>query len=126
MKHRSFAHAFLKGKRTAGMNKTETAYALRLKLKESAGEVSSVNYEGMSLRIGPDVRYIPDFTLVAKDGVIECHECKAGSLDKDGISPVALIDHRGRIKLRAASEIWPFRFIMAVLVRGNWHLEVIE
>lgn len=82
------------------MNKTEAAYAEELRLRELAGEVVWFKYEGVTLRLGPDCRYTPDFLVMLLGGELECHETK-GFHREDAM-----------VKLRVAAEAFPFRFIL--------------
>lgn len=101
--------------KTGEMNKTEGAYAERLRALQAAGEVQWHRFEGMKLRLADNTFYTPDFAVMAADGVMECHEVKGHWQD----------DARAKIKIAAA--MYPFRFI-AVKVRrkrdgGGWEVE---
>lgn len=129
MRHTRYAKGFHRGSKT-GPNKTEAAYGAYLALRERAGEISGVQFESLTLKIGPDVRYTPDYICMSADGVIECHEVKAGRIvrgnDKNGnptAKAKALTEDASRIKIRVAAEKFPFRFVVACLAGGRWHLE---
>lgn len=97
------------------MNKTETAYAERLRAQQAAGEIQWHRFEGLKLRLADNTFYTPDFAVMAADGVMECHEVKGYWQD----------DARAKIKIAAAQ--YPFRFI-AVKVKakrdgGGWVVE---
>lgn len=101
--------------KTGELNKTEAAYAERLRALEASGQVLWHKFEGLKLRLADNTFYTPDFAVVAADGVIECHEVKGHWQD----------DARAKIKIAAA--MYPFRFI-AVKVRrkrdgGGWEVE---
>jgi len=65
------------GRLKAGeMNKTEAAYAERLRALQAAGEVQWHRFEGLKLRLADNTFYTPDFAVMAADGVMECHEVK--------------------------------------------------
>lgn len=97
------------------MNKTETAYAERLRAQQAAGEIQWHRFEGLKLRLADNTFYTPDFAVLAADGVMECHEVKGHWQD----------DARAKIKI--AASMYPFRFI-AVKVKpkrdgGGWAVE---
>lgn len=84
-----------KGRRVVGrMNHTESEYA-RLFLGQRVHF-----FEAVTLRLGDDVRYTPDFLVIAKDDVVEFHEVKGGFWRDDA-----------KAKIRIAAEMYPmFRF----------------
>lgn len=94
-----------KARRVAGvMNKTEANYAKVL-------DVMGVRwvYEAVTLKLGDDCRYTPDFMVIAQDDVVEFHEVKGFWRDD------------AKVKLRVASERFPwFRFVAAYLEGGEW------
>lgn len=97
------------------MNKTEAAYASYLDLLRHAGEVLWWRFEGLKLRLADNTFYTPDFAVMARDGVMECHEVKGFWRD----------DARAKIKI--AADLFPFRF-RAVTARskkagGGWDIE---
>ncbi len=109
---RNFALGRLK---TGQMNKTEQAYADRLKLLQHAGEVAWFKFEGVKLRLAENTFYSPDFAVMLASGVMEMHEVKGFWQD----------DARAKIKI--AADLYPFRFI-AVKVKpkkegGGWAVE---
>lgn len=104
------------GRLKAGqLNKTEQAYADRLRALELAGEILWHKFEGIKLRLADNTFYTPDFAVLAADGVMELHEVKGFWQD----------DARAKIKIAAA--MFPFRFF-AVKVKakregGGWDVE---
>lgn len=101
--------------KTGQMNKTEAAYAERLRALQHAGEILWHRFEGIKLRLADNTFYTPDFAVLAADGVMELHEVKGFWQD----------DARAKIKI--AADQYPFRFI-AVRVRpkregGGWAVE---
>ncbi len=87
---------YAKGRRhvTGRMNGLEADYATHLMLKGLA-----FGFERITLRIGDDCRYTPDFDVLAKDDVLEFHETKGHWRDD------------AKVKIRVASEKFPqFRF----------------
>jgi len=101
--------------KTGQLNKTEQAYADRLRALELAGQILWHKFEGIKLRLADNTFYTPDFAVMAADGVIEFHEVKGFWLD----------DARAKIKIAAA--MFTFRFF-AVKVKakrdgGGWDVE---
>lgn len=92
------------------MTKLEADYALVLEARKRLGEIRDFRYEALTLRLGDDCRYTPDFMVMAMDDVIECHECKGHRWAKN------------MVKLRVAAEQFPFRFILIEREKGAWSL----
>jgi hypothetical protein len=80
------------------MNKTESAYASVLRDAQSLGDILWHKFEGVKLRLADNTFYTPDFAVLAKDGVLECHEVKGFWQD----------DARAKIKI--AADLYPIRF----------------
>ena len=57
-------------------NKTEAAY--RAEVLDRRGDLASIYYEGLTLRMANAHRYTPDWVVVTAAGRIECHEVKGG------------------------------------------------
>ncbi|MEV5456684.1 hypothetical protein [Streptomyces sp. NPDC052535] len=100
--------------KTGELNKTEAAYAQRLRMLEASGQILWHKFEGLKLRLADNTFFTPDFAVVAADGVVELHVVKGHWQD----------DARAKIKIAAA--MYPFRFI-AVKVKpkrdGGWDVE---
>lgn len=90
------------------MNKTESAYANYLEMQKTMGEVLWYSFEPMNLRIASKCFYKIDFLVMAANGQLECHEVK-GFWTDDAL-----------VKIKAAAEKFPFRFISVMLKEGNW------
>jgi hypothetical protein len=101
--------------KSGAMNKTEAAYERDLKDAQSLGDIQWYRFEGLKLRLADNTFYTPDFAVMAKDGVIECHEVKGFWRD----------DARAKIKI--AAEQYPFRFKAVQTVAkkhgGGWSEE---
>jgi hypothetical protein len=85
------------------MNRTETAYAWLLEGYKRVGDILYWEYNVVTLRIGNDCRYTPDFLVLRKDLVIELHEVKGSYTREDAL-----------VKIKAAAAHFPFVFILAV------------
>jgi hypothetical protein len=84
-------------------NRTESEYEdLHLRARQAAGEVVCWWYEEWTFKLANDVRFTPDYAVLLTNGVIEIVEVKGGFIRDDA-----------RVKLRAAADRYPFRFIMA-------------
>lgn len=92
------------------MNKTEAAYSLVLQVKKAAGDVLEFWFEGLTLKLGPDCRYTPDFVVQRADGSLELHEVKAGIVESDKVKPLWKDD--SAVKVRTAADKFPFRFLV--------------
>lgn len=90
------------------MNKTEAAYANLLETKKRIGEVVWYEFEPMNLRIADKCFYSVDFLVMLSNGQLECHEVK-GYWTDDAL-----------VKIKAAAEKFPFRFVSKRLVKGEW------
>ncbi len=97
------------------MNKTESAYAHILKLRQLAGEVLHYDYEPERLRLADNTYYVPDFRVVMADRTIEFHEVKAVT-----VSGKLLCEDDARVKFKIAAEShWMYGWRMVGLRRGN-------
>jgi hypothetical protein len=103
--HRFYALGRLK---TGAMNKTEAAYERDLRDAQALGDVLWYRFEGVKLRLADNTFYTPDFIVLAKDGVLECHEVKGFWADD------------ARVKIKCAADQYPFRF-KALKVRAKKH-----
>lgn len=103
------------------MNKTETRYAERLAAQKAAGELDRADFEAVTLKLGDDVRYTPDFMVTRvyrhiEATAIEFHEVKGAFIRDDA-----------RVKLRVAATLFPmFRFFLSQYVKGQWTITPIE
>lgn len=82
------------------MNKTEAAFADRLRLLQYGGEVLWWCFEEITLKLGPDCRYTPDYAAMAKDGILDLYEVKAHKFNAE----------ESRAKFKVAAGKFPFRF----------------
>ena len=97
------------------MNPTETEYASHLETMKAAGEILWYRFEGIKLRLADQTFLTVDFSVLAKDFVLEMHEVKGFWLD----------DARAKIKIAAAQ--YPFRFLAVTKKKkkdgGGWAVE---
>src|SRR6185312_2669361 len=90
------------------MNKTEAAYANYLEVQKRIGSVLWFDFEPMNLRLADKCFYKVDFLVLPKNYHLEVHEVK-GYWTDDAL-----------VKIKAAAEKFPFRFISKQLVKGVW------
>jgi hypothetical protein len=90
-------------------SKTEREYHNILELRKKAGDILWFRHEGITLKLGDDCRYTPDFFVMAPDGTMSIIEVKGGFIRPDSI-----------VKLRAAAAQYPFRFLMAQKTKDGW------
>jgi hypothetical protein len=97
------------------MNKSEAAYAAHLSALQHRGDVLWYRFEGIKLRLADNTFYTPDFAVLWRDSVMECHEVKGFWQD----------DARAKIKI--AADLYPFRFkalkVRAKKYGGGWEEE---
>lgn len=100
-KQRTHWTQFVRGKpRQRGvMNKTEQRYAESLEARRIAGEIEWYAYEGITLKLGKECRYTPDFVVMTSDGYLECHETKGFWAEA------------AKVRIKVAAEKFPFRFV---------------
>lgn len=99
-------------RKPASLNQTEGRYFDHLVYERSRGEVLEFLPHAVTLTLGPDCRYTPDFLVVVKAylngarvGVLELHEVKG---------PYIRAGDDGLVKLRAAAARFPWlRFRLA-------------
>lgn len=133
---RRFVRGRSVGHKPGQMNKTEEAYAAWLATRKLTGEILDYRFESMSLKLGPDCRYTPDFLVIAADMTMECHEVKPGTKvkDKDGnvkrredgsIVSKAFTQDTSIVKVRAATAAFPWiRFCVAYRYgKEPWQVE---
>ena len=84
--------------KTGERNKTEAAYESALRDAHTLGDILWYKFEGVKLRLADNTFYTPDFAVIAKDGVLECHEVKGFWADD------------ARVKIKVAADLYPFRF----------------
>lgn len=100
------------------MNGLETRYDSYLRLLAHAGKVLWYRFEGVTLRIGHDTRYTPDFAVLTDDLTLELHEVKGYMRDD------------ARVKLAAAAQMYPFRFLLVrerpKRIGGGWDVQEVR
>lgn len=92
-------------------NKTERAYANLLELRRRAGEILWYKFEAIKFRLANNTYYTPDFVVLLANLEIEVHEVK-GFWEEDA-----------RVKIKVASEMFPFRFFGVQLIDKQWKYE---
>jgi hypothetical protein len=99
------------------MNSLERLWSEELETRMRRGSVIRWDYEPVSLRIAwphDGVRgssYTPDFMVILEDGEVVFHETKGFMRDD------------ARLKLKVASERYPFRFCLVTRKNGKWKEE---
>jgi hypothetical protein len=87
-------------------NKTEAEFE---KILETEGH-QEIKFEGITLLIGPNCRYTPDFFSV-KDGIGWFHEVKGGFYRDDAMAKFK----------SATAQFGMFRWVFAQKKKGKWH-----
>ncbi len=95
-----------------GMNGLESRYSAHLAMREQVGEVALYRYEGITLKLGDDLRFTPDFFVMLADGSIQFHETKGHWRDD------------AKVKIKVAASLFPFQFIAVFAEKdGGWRYE---
>ncbi len=119
------------------MNNTEFEYAKHLELLKQKGEILEYSFECTKLKIGDDCWYIPDFRVIKAnlycgeqlEASIEFHEVKGTSRKKQskGIVAKPFIEDDAMVKIKAAAELHPFKFILTWKgLNGQWEYREIN
>lgn len=87
----------------------EVDYAAYLESLRHAGKILIWEYERISLRLGDNTTYKPDFLVILPDGHMELHETKGYWREKDWI----------KFKTAAAMNPW-FTFVNVMRKDGIW------
>jgi hypothetical protein len=95
------------------MNQLESAYAAQLDLELRQGLILWWRFEGITLKLGDDCRYTPDFAVLAADGVLELRETKGFMRDD------------ARVKLKVAAASFPFRCWLIRKDGGGFNVEAV-
>lgn len=82
------------------MNRTEAAYGLVLEARKRAGLIREYHFQALTLKLGDDCRYTPDYLVVNEDWTLELHEVK-GFMRDDAL-----------VKLKVCARLFPFRVIL--------------
>jgi len=110
---------FALGRLKAGeRNKTEAAYETYLEQQKQSGEILWYKFEGMKFRLADNCFFSPDFNVLLANGEMEMHEVK-------GAKAIFACDAKAKTKI--ASEMYPFRFIVAFPIPkkngGGWEIK---
>lgn len=93
------------------MNKTESAYATKLRNEQWVHEIVDYKFEPIKFRLADKTFYTPDFMVVYNDR-FEFHEVK-GYWEDDA-----------RVKIKVVAEMFPwFKFVGVTMVKKEWKYE---
>jgi hypothetical protein len=100
------------------MNRLESAWALQLEAMKRDGQILHYAYEPVTLKLGHDTRYTPDFLVVWAGGEITFDETK-GWMRDDAL-----------VKLRVAARAFPY-FTFRLVRKGKrgeraWSVEEVK
>lgn len=90
------------------MNRLEASYASYLDGLKHAKAVLWYEFESVKLKLAPSTFYTPDFLVMLADETLEVHEVK-GFWEDDA-----------RVKIKVASDKFPFKFIAITKEKGLW------
>lgn len=97
--------------RRGQMNKLELAYSQRLENLKATGHILWWRYEAIRLRLADGAFFGPDFFVMDKDGNLEVHETKG------------YMQEAANVRLKVAAEVFPFKFLLVKLIRGQWDIK---
>ena len=90
------------------LNKTEAQW---LRIARASGKFRKIGIQDMTLKLGDNCRFTPDFRTIDEDGHITFWDVKGGHTWEDAI-----------IKNKAAARLFPeFRFVITKLEKGRWN-----
>ena len=111
------------------MNLTEKRYSEYLAAQLLAGLIQFWEFESVTLKIAPDVRWTPDFLVMTNDFTLEFHDTKAGAKQKKKNKETGVMEPTGnykprveddaRIKIIMAAQKWPFLSFCTVWEAGK-------
>lgn len=97
------------------MNGTERRYAQEvLEPLKRAGRVREWFFEAITLKLGDDCRYTPDFFVVTDTGEAELHEVKGFWRDD------------AKVKAKVCARLYPFRVVVVRYIKKAWDREEIS
>ena len=105
--------------RPSKMNKSEQAYNQYLDILHKEGRIACYKFEAVTLKLGDDCRFTPDFLVIGINGEVEFHDVKA----KWKSTGKVRIEDDARVKLSVASSTaFPF-FVFRTVWKdgGTWH-----
>ncbi len=96
-------------------NRTEAKYEAYLEQLRIAGEVLWYKFEGIKLRLADGCFLTMDFAVMTKDNMLELHDCKGSR---------AIFSDDAKVKVKCASEAYPFLFKIVYPVKGGgWEVD---
>ena len=94
------------------LNKTESAYLDELRCDP---QYVAIHVQSLTLKLGDDCRYTPDFVTIDKEGKCKCHETKGFWRDD------------ARVKIKAAARMYRWmEFVAVTKQKGDWQYEQIR
>lgn len=106
------------------MNKTEAAYAEFLRGRLDRHEIHWFRWAPFSVKLAKDLHYRPDFSYADLDGTLVIVDTKGAKKvrgvngEPDRHEP--FIEEDSWVKIKAAAEMFPFRFIVTWPIPGGW------
>lgn len=105
--------------RKSTMNKSERSYDQYLDALYKQGRIAYHKFEAVTLKLGDDCRFNPDFLVIGPTGEVEFHDVKA--IHRGKKKPHIEDDARAKLAV-AASTCFPFFTFKTVwLENGTWH-----
>jgi hypothetical protein len=112
--------------RPGQMNRLEARYASHLEAMKLCRIIERFDFEKVTLKLGPDLRYTPDFLVIAADLSVEFHEVKQTRRYKVTGAERFHSEDDGLAKIKAAAEQFQqFTFRVCWLTSEGWQTKEI-
>lgn len=109
-----------------GMNRVERAYSVHLQVQLLVGAIRGWRFQEITLKLGPDCRYTPDFLVELADGTIALDDCKGTKRNKVTGGEGYWAEADAMVKIRAAaSQFKLFRIRVCWLTSQGWQVKEI-
>lgn len=112
-------------KRSGEMNKTEAAFADKLRNEQLAGVTLWWAFGSIKFRLADNTWFTPDFAAMYRDGSLWLIDVK-GCSKKDG-EYTAFSEEDARVKIKVVAENYPMTFAVAYRLPnkagGEWRIE---
>lgn len=105
------------------MNKVERDYAAHLAAEFRVGTVKWWRWESIKLRISDSCFITIDFFVLTEEGFLEAHDTKGCKVKKSTTGErygTPYIEEDAQVKLRAVSELFPFKVKAVYFHAGAW------
>lgn len=107
-----------------GMNRVERQYSEHLQAQFLVGAIRGWRFQEITLKLGPDCRYTPDFLVQLADGTIALDDCKGMKRNKVTGEEGYWAEADAMVKIRVAAHQFPFFAIRVCwLTSQGWQVK---